>query len=162
MVACTVLLGLPGLVLALGGLASGMIGLLLVPAGLLLLAPGAVSAHRRARGAAAGGPYWIAFAASTAGCALLAVAAFAALVPAYLQVRESATERALEDNIAKDGQLTAAIGLTATEVDCRPVGDRADDDRRSYSCVTRLADGRNGIINVRSDSRGTWSLAPTP
>lgn len=160
--AWTVSLGLPGLMVAISGWWFGILGLLLVPAGLLLLGPGAVAARRRARKAAVAAPYWVTFAVAATGTGLLAVATLAVAVPSYLQVREAATVLALQENIVEDGQLAKATGLTAVQVDCRAAGRRDSTDHRPYSCVTTLNDGRTGFVNVRADSRGNWSLAPTP
>ncbi|MFI7597491.1 hypothetical protein [Actinoplanes sp. NPDC049681] len=120
---------------------------------------GAISAARRSDDARRGrngvARYWVTFAITLVVGALFwnTVVTFAA-VPLYLQVRESATVKSLQDNVLHDGQLAKA-NVTATKADCKPAGEWVR-GKRDYLCELTLSNGRTGRVLVTSDSQGNW------
>jgi hypothetical protein len=135
----------------------------IAPLTFLFLIPGLISTVRRAaqarRGRNARAAYWITFVASLvvsffAWGMLISVAA-----PVYLNIRETAITKTLQEHIVSDGQLKAKSRLTATSVSCDPNGPRVD-GQRLYSCLLKLDDGRTGTIDVTADTDGHWTAVP--
>ncbi|MGA5303796.1 hypothetical protein ACPCHT_27995 [Nucisporomicrobium flavum] len=121
---------------------------------------GAISAARRAdqarRGRNGAAPYWVTFAVMLAVSSFFwVVTVFAVGVPAYLEVREGAVVKVLEENVVSDGQLAKA-NVSATDADCRAAGDRRTDGTRDYLCQLTLSDGRTGQVMVTADEHGAW------
>jgi hypothetical protein len=101
-------------------------------------------------------PYWIAFAVSLAASGLLWAMIIAVAVPVLLSVRETAITKTLQENIVKDGQLTSAWKLRATDARCEPAGARTTEGPRQYDCLLTLDDGRTASLTVTADSAGKW------
>ncbi|UQU63409.1 hypothetical protein COUCH_31025 [Couchioplanes caeruleus] len=121
---------------------------------------GAISAARRAdqarRGRNGTAPYWVTFVAMLVVSSFFwIVTGFAVGVPAYLEVREGATVKVLQENVVSDGQLAKA-NISATDADCRAAGDRRPDGTRDYLCQLTLSDGRTGQVMVTADEHGDW------
>jgi hypothetical protein len=136
----------------------------IAPLTFVFLIPGLISTIRRGtrarRGRNSQAPYWITFAVSVVA-AFVAWSLIAAMaVPGYLNYRETAITKTVQEHIVKDGQLKAKSRLTATSASCDPTGARADDDQRRYSCLLKLDDGRTGTIDVTADEDGNWTAVP--
>jgi hypothetical protein len=101
-------------------------------------------------------PYWITFAVSLAASFIIWGIIYAIAVPVYLNFRETAVTKTVQENLVKDGQLKAAWNLTATKAQCEPIGSRIGDVRR-YDCLLTLNDGRTGSLRVTAGSDGKWT-----
>ena len=125
---------------------------------------GLISTVRRStqarRGRNSEAPYWITFVASLAGSVLFWCVIFVTAVPVYLNFRETAITKTVQEQIVTDGQLTSKSRLTATSAVCEPNGPRAGDGQRLYSCLLKLDDGRTGTIDVTADKDGHWTAVP--
>ncbi|GAB1690187.1 hypothetical protein [Krasilnikovia sp. M28-CT-15] len=124
---------------------------------------GAIPARRRAAKArrirASAAPYWIVFGVSLALGALITAGVGQTLVlPEYLELREGAVLKQLQENIVADGELPNAAKMTATTATCQPLDERGDDGLRNYECALTLADGRARTVRVTADSHGDWTL----
>ncbi|RZU52721.1 hypothetical protein EV385_4602 [Krasilnikovia cinnamomea] len=124
---------------------------------------GAIPARRRAATArrirAGVAPYWIVFGVSLVLGALVTVGVGQALIlPGYLELREGAVLKQLQENIVTDGELQKAAKLTATEAKCQALDERGDDGLRGYSCVLTLASGKDKVLRVTADSNGDWTV----
>ncbi|MEV8507922.1 hypothetical protein AB0368_24300 [Actinoplanes sp. NPDC051475] len=120
---------------------------------------GAISATRRADRARYGrngvAKYWITFVVTlVVGAFFWNTVVANVVVPLYLQVREGATVKSLEDNVLHDGQLAKA-NVSASKADCRPAGEWAG-GKREYLCELTLNNGKTGRVLVTADSQGNW------
>lgn len=124
---------------------------------LLLGVLGAVAASRRAararRGRNSPAPYWVAWGVTMAAGVALAGAVAAVGVPAYLEYREAAVTKVVQEKIRAD----ARAGTAVTSVTCEPLGPRDAAGDRPYDCLLTLEDGRSGAVTVTADSDGDWT-----
>ena len=118
---------------------------------------GAVSASRRAararRGRNSAAPYWVAWGVTVAAGAALAAGVVAAGVPAYLDYREGAVTKVVQERLRTDAQAGAPV----TSVTCEPVGPRDAAGDRRYDCLLATEDGRTGSVTVTADADGNWT-----
>ncbi|BFU46290.1 hypothetical protein [Krasilnikovia sp. MM14-A1004] len=124
---------------------------------------GAVSARRRAATArrirAGVAPYWIAFGISLAlGSLVTAAVGQALILPKYLEFREGAVLKQLQENIVTDGELQKAQKLTATGAKCQALDERDADGLRNYACVLTLDNGKAKPLRVTADENGDWTV----
>jgi hypothetical protein len=117
---------------------------------------GVISAARRAgKARKAGHPqqsYWIAFGATLfAGTVVWAVAA-ALTVPVYLNTRQTAMTKTVEENIV--AQPATAAGVRVTAADCKSI-DGNRDGLYAYTCRVTLNNGRSGTVSVLAEPDGT-------
>jgi hypothetical protein len=132
----------------------------IAPFTFLFLIPGLVSAARRAgqarRGRNGVAPYWITVAVSLVASWLLwgmiGTVAYSITVNYY----EGKVTHRLEHNLVHDGQLAAANHVTLTSAKCEPMGARAADRTRAYTCLLTLDGGATGTLSVRADTSGGW------
>lgn len=121
---------------------------------------GAVPASRRARRARqqrnSPAPYWVAWGVTLVASGLAGMLAVAAGVPAYLEYREGAVTKVLQDKLRAD----AWGGGAAASVTCTPAGPRDTTGFRRYDCLLAAEDGRTGSITVTADGDGNWTAAP--
>jgi hypothetical protein len=126
-----------------------------------LAVPGAVVASRRAgqarRGRNSPAPYWVAWAVTVAVSAVLGVAVVAIGVPAYLNHREAAITRLVQEKVRSDGQVRSAANSAAASAVCEPAGARDGTGMRRYDCLLTLDDGRSGSLTVTADADGNWT-----
>jgi hypothetical protein len=136
----------------------------IAPFTFLLLFPGLISAARRAgqarRGRTSVAPYWITFAVSLVASGLLWSMITAVAVPVYLNYYENAVTTRVEHKLVHDGQLAASSHVTVTGAKCEPMGPRAADSTRAYTCLLTLDGGATGTLSVRADTSGAWTAAP--
>ncbi|BCJ51323.1 hypothetical protein Asp14428_27980 [Actinoplanes sp. NBRC 14428] len=108
---------------------------------------GVFSAVRRAgqarRGRNSTAPYWLTFVVSALVSSFLMMTAVVSVgIPVYVQLREGATVKALEDNVLHDGQLAKA-NISPTKAECRAAGEWAG-EKRDYLCELTLSGGGPG------------------
>jgi hypothetical protein len=136
----------------------------IAPLTFLFAIPGLISTVRRAtqarRGRNSEAPYWITFVASLAVAFLVWCVIFVVAIPVYLNFRETAITKSVQEHIVTDGQLKSKSRLTATSAVCDPNGSRTDDGQRLYSCLLKLDDGRTATIDVSADKDGNWTAVP--
>ena len=113
---------------------------------------------RRGRNSVA--PYWIAWGVTIAVGWMIGAAVVVAGIPAVLNIREGAITKQVQENIVGDGTLSSTAQVTATTVNCEPVGARDASGLRLYDCVLTLDDGRTGTLVVSADSDGKWTVVP--
>jgi hypothetical protein len=125
---------------------------------------GAVSASRRAdqarRGRNSVTPYWLAWGCTLAASVVAAGIVVAVGLPGYLDYREGAVTKVVQDRIVTDGRLAESASVTASAATCEPVGPRDTAGQRRYDCVLTLDDGRTGTLTVTADSDGAWTAVP--
>jgi hypothetical protein len=125
---------------------------------------GLISTVRRStqarRGRNSEAPYWITFATTLAVVFLFWCVVYLVAVPVYLNFRETAITKTVQEQIVSDGQLKSTSRLTATSAICEPNGPRTDDEQRLYSCLLKLDDGRTATIDVSADEGGDWTAVP--
>ncbi|WP_412739822.1 hypothetical protein [Krasilnikovia sp. MM14-A1259] len=124
---------------------------------------GVVSVRRRAASArrirSSTAPYWIVFClALVVGGLVTAGLARTVAVPAYLEYRETAVLKQLQENIVTDGELQKSARLTATQATCRALGDRGSNGLRNYECELTLDGGRFRPLRVTADETGDWTV----
>jgi hypothetical protein len=136
----------------------------IAPLTFLFLIPGLISVVRRSAQARRGHnsrlPYWATFVVGLVVSFVIWDLIVAVSLPVYLNIRETATTKTVQQHIVSDGQLKTKNRLTATSATCEPLRPRADDGRRLYSCLLKLDDGRTGTIDVQADSDGNWTAVP--
>ncbi|MBO3738368.1 hypothetical protein [Actinoplanes flavus] len=101
-------------------------------------------------------PYWIAYGLTVlGGAAVWAALTFAVAVPAYHAYREDRITTVLQDTLAADSRITAAVGRF-TSVTCLTESDRDAEGLRTYLCTFDLATGKSTGMYVVADTRGNW------
>ncbi|MFC7534997.1 hypothetical protein [Actinoplanes sp. GCM10030250] len=122
---------------------------------------GAVSAFRRAGKARRYGhkraPYWIAFGVTLVLATVFWLALFRVAVPVYLDYREQAITKVVQEAILNDGRVEKALALDVSDPTCTPDGDRTD-GLRTYLCTFKAEGGRQSLF-IKADERGNWELA---
>jgi hypothetical protein len=126
---------------------------------------GVVSAARRANRARRGGnttaPYWIAWGVMMAVVVFLSGVGRLVIAPAVNDYLEKGYTTQVEKQMRTDGALKKTLRVSATAVNCDPVGPRDDSGVRAYDCALTLEDGRTGTLAVTADTDGTWTVVPT-
>ncbi len=119
---------------------------------------GALSASRRAgrarRGRNSTAPYWVAWAVTLAASTVTGAAVAAVGVPAYLDYREDAVTKVVQEKLRTDVQGGAAAAKSVT---CAPDGPRDAAGLRRYDCLLTTEDGRSGSFAVTADTDGNWT-----
>lgn len=125
---------------------------------------GVVSAARRANRARRGGnataPYWIAWGVMMAVVVFLGMVGRLVIAPQLTDYLEKDYTTKVEQHIRTDGALKASLQVSATAVNCDPMGPRDDSGLRPYDCALTLEDGRTGTLAVTADSSGAWTVVP--
>lgn len=108
------------------------------------------SARRRARKALIGRndryPYWIAYGATVVVGSILSVLLWLSVgVPAYLEMREQALNKAVAGNLVGTGAVREAA--------CEPLTD-AVHGVRTYTCAVTATNGKAGTLKVKADDQG--------
>jgi hypothetical protein len=136
----------------------------IVPLTFLFVIPGLISTIRRSaqarRGRNSEAPYWITFLVSLPVLFLVWCVIFAVAIPVFLNHREAAMTKSVQEQIVSDGQLKSKSRLTATSAVCDPNGTRTSDGLRLYSCLLKLDDGRTATVDVSADKDGNWTAVP--
>ena len=121
--------------------------------GVLGAVPAARRAARARRGRNSPAPYWVAWGVTMAVGAVLGGVVAAVGVPAYLEQREAAVTKVVQEKV----RTGARSGTTVTSATCEPVGPRDTAGMRRYDCLLTLEDGRSGSLAVTADADGDWS-----